>query len=121
MKEIIKYILIPCMVWSLTACDTPAIRSALYQTCANIALSRLKHPNSFDTTAGTEWAPPDGPTHIEIKFSAWNDYKVPIPHKIECIFQKTNHKKHPVLLSIKWNNRPIRSHELDYIREKFES
>lgn len=113
-----KYAIIVCLMTLLVACDEPEPSSPLFQTCENIAISRLKHPKSFDYEAGSIITSAEQPTNVEITFKAWNDYKVPMPHHIRCKFDTSTTGNTPVLLSIKWNGRPIRQHELDQIREK---
>lgn len=114
-----RYIPILCLLLPLAACDNSPLRSVQYQNCLTIAQSRLKHPDSFDLQNGEESIPKDGMTHINLTFSAWNGYKVPIPHNIDCAYQATSEEAPAELLAIKWNGRAIRQHELDEIKENF--
>lgn len=108
-----------CLILPLAACDNSPPMSANYETCLAIAQSRLKHPDSFEFQEGLEKTAQDGLIHIGLTFSAWNGYKVPIPHKIDCIYQPSSEASSTELIAIKWNGRAIRQHELDDIIEKF--
>jgi len=120
MKEISLYALIPCIALGLSACDMTSPRSYAYDTCENIAINRLKNPDSYGHSKGTEDIIPGGQTRITINFTAWNGYKVPIPYDIKCIFQTREKTERPRLLSITWNARPIRQHELEDIQKSLE-
>jgi len=114
-----KYILISGLALSLSACDILDSVSPDHETCTDIALSRLKHPGSFKKISSTETAVENNQIDVILTFKAWNDYKVPIAYRISCRFQHTDNAVAPTLISIKWNGRPIRSHELDDIQQKF--
>ncbi|MCF8474826.1 MAG: hypothetical protein K9G26_09025 [Emcibacter sp.] len=111
-----KYVLIFLMPFSLMACDISLLDSKTKRTCKEIALSRLKHPESYENMSTTEKTTPPNQTMTRITFDAWNDYKVQIPHNVSCLFQTTENKKNPNLISFTWNGRNIRQHELDDIK-----
>jgi hypothetical protein len=111
-----KYIIALTLVLSLTACDLIPLRSPAQQTCKEIAVSRLKHPGSFDYVSVSEKNVEGGQIQVYLNFNAWNDFKVPMLHSIDCRFQNDGSLN---LMAIKWNGRLIRVHELDDIREKF--
>ena len=99
---------------SLVACDLMPLKSQAQQTCKEIAVSRLKHPGSYDYVSISEKTGGEGQVEVYLNFNAWNDFKVPMLHSIYCQFQGEGTAD---LLSIKWNGRLIRQHELDEIRE----
>jgi len=102
----------------LPGCDALSIKSANLQTCEEIAKDRLKYPSSFDKTSAEEYNHEEGHKGVNIAFTAWNGFKVPIPYKITCVFKSVEQGHTPLLISITWNGRHIRAHELDDIREK---
>ena len=83
----------------LSACDTAPDLTPLQDTCRQIALGRIKHPDSYE-----------GKTVQD---------KVPVPYSIACSFQQGPRTTAPTLLNIHWNGRPIRQTELDEIRVAF--
>ncbi len=112
-----KIMIIFSLVISLAACDFISGKSPALGSCTQIAKSRLKHPASYEVTSVVEAEPLDGRVMVSINFTAWNDFKVPIPHNISCVFQTAKTGDAVNLIAIKWNGRPIRSHELDEIRQ----
>lgn len=116
-----KNCIIPGLILSLTlnvaACDLMPLETATQQTCQKIAISRLKHPKSYDFVSVSEKTFEGGQKEVYLNFNAWNDYKVPFLHSISCRFQGTADSSPPELLAIKWNGRPIRQLELDNIRD----
>ena len=106
------------MIMLLGGCDLMTPKSYEAGTCQTIALGRLKHPGSFEESSLLEKNNMDDQKLVQISFQAWNDYKVPMPHIIECMFNMTDEQSTSALLAIKWNGRSIRQHELDQIREK---
>ncbi len=112
-----KVMIIFSLVISLAACDFMTGKSPAFGVCAQIAKSRLKHPASYEVTSVVETEPRNGRVMVSINFAAWNDFKVPIPHNISCVFQAAETGDAANLIAIKWNGRPIRSHELDGIRQ----
>ncbi len=113
-----KYIIVACVIISLTACDLIPLKSPIQKICQEIAVSRLKHPKSFDFVSVSEKEIATYQSEIYLNFKAWNDFKVPMLHSITCQFQD---KASPELLSVKWNGRLIRQHELDEIRENLKN
>jgi len=109
--------LIPCLLLNLSACDFLPAQSVYLETCEEISKNRLKHSSSFEKESSRESNGGTGYVNAEIAFKAWNDYKVPIPYNISCLFKQTENKNAPLLVSITWNGRPIRSHELENIQE----
>lgn len=112
-----RILLISCFLFGLSACDILKPLSPAQETCEEIALSRLKHPGSYENTSRTEVVMENNQIDVKLNFKAWNDYKVPIPHSISCKFQTMRDSVAPILMSIKWNGRPLRIHEIDDIRE----
>ncbi len=112
-----KIILVLSLVIGLAACDFMTGKSPAFGTCAQIAKSRLKHPASYEVISVVETKPREDQILVSINFSAWNDFKVPIPHNISCVFQVSETEDTTDLIAIKWNGRPVRSHELDDIRQ----
>ena len=116
-----KNFIIPSLVLSLTlnvtACGLMPLETEAQQTCQEIAISRLKHPRSYDFVSVSEKTIDDGQREVYLNFNAWNDFKVPFLHSISCRFQSTADDTHLNLLGIDWNGRPIRLHELDDIRD----
>ncbi|MCK5424477.1 MAG: hypothetical protein KAI89_03825 [Emcibacter sp.] len=111
-----KYMVTLCLIMAISACDLMPLKSPAQNTCKEIAISRLKHPKSYDFVSVTEKTDKGGQIEVYLNFDAWNDFKVPMLHSISCQFQN----KDPLyLMAIKWNGRFIRIHELDDIREKF--
>ncbi|MBL4800661.1 MAG: hypothetical protein JKY45_02135 [Emcibacter sp.] len=111
-----KYYLIPLLVIGLSACDFIPLKTPQQQACKEIAVNRLKHKGSYDMISISEKINKGGQIEVYLNFDAWNDFKVPLPHSIYCVFQEAENA--PLsLLSIKWNGRLIRRHELDDIRE----
>lgn len=112
---------LPCLILislSLASCESPASLTPLQVTCKEIALNRIKHPDSYESVTADETRDPSGPkTTTTLGFTAWNGYKVPIPYKIECIFQDATSKTPLRLTHIRWNGRLIRQTELDEINE----
>lgn len=113
----LKYGLFLCLSFSLGACGFMPLKTPTQQTCKEIAISRLKHKTSYDMISVSEKETTDGQLEVYLNFKAWNDFKVPMAHSISCLFQNT---KTSTLLSIKWNGRPIRRHELDDIRKNLQ-
>ncbi|MCF6215033.1 MAG: hypothetical protein L3J58_02550 [Emcibacter sp.] len=117
----IKKILIPglmlCLI-GLPGCNILPVKSVRLENCEKIAKARLKHPSSFDKISAKEYNNAAGHRGITISFKAWNDFKVPIPYNITCVFNASAPENTPILISITWNGRHIRAHELDDIREK---
>ncbi|VAX07685.1 hypothetical protein MNBD_ALPHA03-1930 [hydrothermal vent metagenome] len=117
----IKKILVPglmlCLM-GLPGCNILSVKSARLEICEKIAKARLKHPSSFDKISAKEYNNAAGHRDATINFKAWNDYKVPIPYNITCVFKSSEPENTPSLISITWNGRHIRNHELDDIREK---
>ncbi len=112
-----KYIIFPCLIFSLAACDYMPLNSMEQKTCKEIAVSRLKHPASFDFISVSEKEIDRDQIEVKLNFDAWNDFKVPMLHSISCRYQGKNSHD---LLSIRWNGRLIRQHELDEIRENLQ-
>lgn len=110
--KIMKYI-IPCLILIIAACDFMILKTTEQQTCKEIAVNRLKHPRSFDFISVTEKEVDRGQIEINLNFTAWNDFKVPMLHTISCRFQGRDFHE---LLFVRWNGRLIRHHELDDIR-----
>lgn len=119
MVQVMKYLFILSLFLPLAGCDLLPFSSPLQNICKDIALTRLKHPSSYDFISITETIDAEDETNIQLNFNAWNDYKVPMLHSISCQFQQGADKKSPDLTSVKWNGRPIRQHELDDIRDQF--
>ncbi|VAV88423.1 hypothetical protein MNBD_ALPHA02-1936 [hydrothermal vent metagenome] len=109
-----KYILTVFMMVGLSGCDLITPSSSAEKICTEIAHIRLKHPGSYDHISTRETESAQGQLDVKIDFNAWNDFKVPLPHNITCRFQDNK------LTAIIWNGRPIRQHELDEIKIKFE-
>ncbi|HEC00993.1 MAG: hypothetical protein L3J50_02465 [Emcibacter sp.] len=109
-----KYILTAFMMGALSGCDVMTPSSPAEKTCTEIAHMRLKHPGSYDHISTKETRDTEGQITVKVDFNAWNDFKVPLPHNITCLFQDDK------LTAIIWNGRPIRQHELDEIKAKFE-
>jgi len=107
-----KYIGLACLILALVACDVISPKSPARKICEEIALSRLKHPGSFDLKSAVEATKEEGTRVVSLDFSGWNDFKVPLPHSIICYFEDNS------LTAVKWNGRPVRQHELDEIRDK---
>ncbi len=112
-----KVMIIFSLVISLAACDLMTDKSPAFGTCVLIAKDRLKHPASYEVTSVIETRPRNDRILVSINFAAWNDFKVPIPHNISCIFQAAEAGDATDLIAVKWNGRPVRSHELDEIRQ----
>ncbi|GEM_PF-2056031 len=102
----------------LPGCDALSVKSALLETCEEIAKDRLRYPSSFDKTSAEEYNNAQGHKSVNIAFTAWNGFKVPIPYRITCVFGSAAQENLPLLISIAWNGRQIRAHELDDIRQK---
>ncbi|NOZ67278.1 MAG: hypothetical protein GXP00_12445 [Alphaproteobacteria bacterium] len=109
-----KNILMVFMMVGLAGCDLITPSSPAEKTCTEIAHIRLKHPGSYDHISTKETIDAEGRLKVKVDFNAWNDFKVPLPHNITCLFQDEK------LTAIIWNGRPIRQHELDEIKAKFE-
>jgi len=109
-----KYILTAFVMVGLAGCDLITPSSPAEKTCTEIAHSRLKHPDSYDHISTKETMAAEGRLEVKIDFNAWNDFKVPLPHNITCQFQDNK------LTAIIWNGRPIRQHELDAFKTRFE-
>ena len=119
MKNIIPRIFITTAIGlSLSSCMEFGPQTKTHEICQNIAIKRLKHPDSYDFTSMEE-KKANQITSTKISFMAWNDYKVPIPHNIECHFSVSEGNQPKVLTSIKWNGRLIRQHELDELNVEF--
>tara|TARA_R110002072_G_scaffold179876_7_gene336001 strand:- start:813 stop:1169 length:357 start_codon:yes stop_codon:yes gene_type:complete len=103
----------------LSACDTAPDLTPLQDTCRQIALGRIKHPDSYEGKTVQDEHYPDAKITTNLGFTAWNGYKVPVPYSIACSFQQGPRTTAPTLLNIHWNGRPIRQTELDEIRVAF--
>lgn len=103
----------------LVGCDASPSLSPLQETCRQIALGRIKHPDSFKGSTATQEHSQNAQIIASLNFTAWNGYKVPVPYKIACRFEVPSDKSLPELLSIHWNGRPLRETELDEIRENY--
>ncbi|PCI34293.1 MAG: hypothetical protein COB54_00425 [Alphaproteobacteria bacterium] len=117
MKNFLTPGLILCLTLNVVACDLLPLETAAQQTCQEIAISRLKHPKSYDFVSVSEKIVEDNQKEVYLNFNAWNDFKVPFLHSISCRYQDTGENSEGELLAIKWNGRPIRQHELDDIRD----
>lgn len=112
----LRYSVIFCLIIALSACDILTPTTPASESCKEIAQGRLKHPESFRENAQSETISREGQIEVRITFHAWNDYKVPLPFSIACVFQdREDGTLSPV--GIKWNGRPLRRHELDDIRQ----
>jgi len=109
-----KYILTAFVMAGLSGCDVITPPSPAEKICTQVAHMRLKHPGSYDHISSKETRDAEGRVTVKVDFNAWNDFKVPLPHNITCRFQED------ALTAIIWNGRPIRQHELDEIKAKFE-
>ena len=117
----LRYGILPCFILALSACDILTPKSPAHESCKGIALDRLKHPESFRELTETETAPRKEQREVNLTFNAWNDYKVPMPFSITCLFQKGSDGHITDLLTIRWNGRPLRRHELDDIRQSLKN
>ena len=117
MKNFIIPGLVLSLTLSVTACDLMPLETEAQQTCQEIAISRLKHPKSYDFVSVSEKTVEGDQKEVYLNFNAWNDFKVPFLHSISCRFQGTAENSPSDLVAIKWNGRPIRQHELDDIRD----
>jgi len=113
-----KYLFLLPLIMPLAACDFQFRKPVSHQICEDIAVSRLKHPDSYRNISLTEHRAENGRHQVKLSFRAWNGYKVPVPHRIDCIFRDWRDRETPDLVAIKWNGRNIRSHELDDIRDR---
>ncbi|NOZ42295.1 MAG: hypothetical protein GXP02_03890 [Alphaproteobacteria bacterium] len=112
----LRYTAIPLLTLILAACSFLTPETPASQTCKKIALGRLKHPGSYEGNSQTQTNPHKGQIKVTLTFSAWNDYKVPMPQNISCLFQGKKNGTVTGLLSVKWNGYPLRMIEMDNIR-----
>lgn len=103
---------------SVTACQDIYGASEQVKACEKAALSKLKHPDSYNPQQVTESLNEQGEHVTEISFKAWNDYKVPIPFNLICTSDADLSQNNLIQFkAIFWNKRPIRMAELDYINQ----
>lgn len=112
----IKFWLIAGLIITLSACDYLPLKSPALASCEKIAKNRLKHSSSFEPITVKEIDHESKRTEVFLTFKAWNDFKVPMPYHISCVFLEAENNAAPQLIGISWNGRPIRQHELDEIR-----
>jgi len=118
MRVLLRIITIFFFSIFLGGCQDAFQDSEQVKACELAALSKLKHPDSYDADKVTEKTDGQGKRVIQINFKAWNDYKVPIPHGLTCVVNSSAGPDGVIQFSaIYWNNRPIRIHELDDINE----
>lgn len=120
MRHLILTSLMFSPIFILAACDILSPPSRAQEICHDVALGRVKHPGSYVAISQMEDNKPNGQVTVTLNFTSWNGFKVPIPYSISCEFQVQGEKASLTLLSITWNKRPIRHHELDEIKERFE-